>query len=123
MKFKVALAIVSLFLYSCPPASPRYGCYYWINFTGTVKDSGNNLIEGGQLRTSWYPESSLAITSTNAVGLFSFTGRSYNRSEGLYFIFSKAGFQSQNSAALTALEENRACDRKVEIVRDITLVP
>lgn len=115
-------AFLSAFLGSCHGA-PKYGCYFWYNFSGTVRTAGITPIEGVELRSSNDPENPEAIATTDVNGIYKVVIRSYSTQENLYFIYSKPGFQIQTSTLLTTNEISSACNSKVTIVRDITLSP
>ncbi len=124
MNFKmenVLLLSLCFLLFTCQ-ASPRYDCYYWFIVSGSIKDGGNNSLDGVEVRTSYYPENPTPkLTDVN--GNFSLTFQSYYKYETLNLIFSKAGFQSQNSAVISATDIENGCNAKVSFVRDAVLVP
>lgn len=124
MTLKIICITFILLLMGCPKEPPRNDCYYGYVFTGTVKDGGNSPLEAVEVRNSHFTGiENEPIATTDVNGTYTVFAPSYLNRETQTINFRKAGYQDKFSAPLTSDEVLSACNVKINITRDVVLIP
>jgi hypothetical protein len=101
-------------------------CYKTYTFSGTVTDQGSTPLAGVQVNfgnPSTGTSSEVSFT-TDSSGRFSYISRDTRANyAGTYLVFSKTGYQTQNSAAFSESEAGPDVCGDVSLTRNAALSP